>query len=137
MTSQAKALAATRAAIDDAVRQEDTPEIVYAHRCHSTMQVQFPHVEQVTSSTSTYFDSALMRVQEIVAEQSATLICFNLGYLPSADDKASTSTKHETTVSAVAAALETISKRGLVSLLAYTGHPGRSYVARHITLNVM
>lgn len=37
--TQAKALAATRAAIDDAVRQEDTPEIVYAHRCHSTMQM--------------------------------------------------------------------------------------------------
>lgn len=77
-----------------------------------------------------------MRVQEIVAEQSATLICFNLGYLPSADDKASTSTKHDTTVSAVAAALKTISKRGLVSLLAYTGHPGNSTCCTRYHLNV-
>ena len=40
MTSQAKALAATRAAIEAEVGQEDIPEVVYMQECHSTMQVQ-------------------------------------------------------------------------------------------------
>lgn len=77
-----------------------------------------------------------MCAQEVVAEQSPALICFNLGYLPSAHDKDSTSTRHDTTVSAVSAALKIISKRGLVSLLAYTGHPGKSCAAL-LTLCVM
>ena len=41
MTSQAKALAATRAAIEAEVGQEDIPEMVYVQGCHSTMQVQY------------------------------------------------------------------------------------------------
>ena len=67
-------------------------------------------------------------MQEVVAEQSASLICFNLGYLPAAHDKDGTSTKQHTTVSAVAAALKIVSKRGLISLLAYTGHPGKYFM---------
>ena len=66
-------------------------------------------------------------MQEVIAEHSASLICFNLGYLPSAPDKDKTSTKQQTTVAAVAAALKTVSKRGLISLLAYTGQPGKLY----------
>lgn len=38
--TQAKALAATRAAIDAEIGHGDTPDIVYAHTCHSKMQVQ-------------------------------------------------------------------------------------------------
>lgn len=68
---------------------------------------------------------SLLCVQEVVAEQCASLICFNLGYLPGAHDKDNTSTKQQTTVSAVAAALKVVSKRGLISLLAYTEHPGK------------
>lgn len=73
-------------------------------------------------------------VQEVVAGQAASLICFNLGYLPAAHDKDNTSTKQQTTVSAVAAALKTVSKRGLISLLAYTGHPGKYIMHDEIRL---
>ena len=67
-------------------------------------------------------------VQEIV-KQSASLICFNLGYLPCAEDKLRTVTTKDTTVAAVAAALKVISSRGLISIMAYTQHPGKGSAA--------
>lgn len=65
----------------------------------------------------------------MVAARSASLICFNLGYLPSADNKDDTATQQETTVSAVAAALKIVNKQGLISILAYTGHQGKQEYA--------
>ena len=47
---------------------------------------------------------------------------FNLGYLPGSDKRAITSTA--TTLSAVAACLARLSRRGIVSVMAYRGHPG-------------
>ena len=73
-------------------------------------------------------------MQEVVAERSASLICFNLGYLPAAHDKDNTSTRQQTTVSAVAAALKTVNNRGLISVLAYTGHPGKCIMHDEISL---
>ena len=63
-------------------------------------------------------------IQDFLDQRSASLICFNLGYLPCADGKAETATKQDTTVAAVKAALQVVSSRGLVSILAYIGHPG-------------
>lgn len=52
----------------------------------------------------------------------ARVVAFNLGYLPGGD-KAIT-TAMSTTTAAVEAALEVVTSGGVVSILAYTGHPG-------------
>ena len=64
-------------------------------------------------------------LQDVVALHSASLICFNLGYLPSAEDKPQTATGQHSTLAAVAAALNMVNDRGLISIMAYTGHPGK------------
>ncbi len=64
-------------------------------------------------------------LQDVVKPHSASLICFNLGYLPSAEDKSRTATQQHTTVAAVAAALNVVNSRGLISIMAYIGHAGK------------
>lgn len=49
-------------------------------------------------------------------------VVFNLGYLPGADK--SLITRSETTHSAMTAATELLAKQGLISVMAYPGHPG-------------
>lgn len=49
-------------------------------------------------------------------------IVFNLGYLPGSDK--SITTRPESTLSALDVALNLLSKDGIISILAYTGHPG-------------
>ncbi|CAK0783803.1 hypothetical protein CVIRNUC_007003 [Coccomyxa viridis] len=50
------------------------------------------------------------------------LVCFNLGFLPGGDRDIIT--RPGTSVAAVQAALDIVRPDGLVSVLAYTGHPG-------------
>lgn len=49
-------------------------------------------------------------------------VMFNLGYLPGGDKQRTTSTS--TTLAALQAALSLLAPGGVISLLAYTGHPG-------------
>jgi predicted methyltransferase len=49
-------------------------------------------------------------------------VMFNLGYLPGGDKQRTTGTS--TTLAAVQAALSLLAPGGVISLLAYTGHPG-------------
>ena len=49
-------------------------------------------------------------------------IVFNLGYLPGSDK--STTTLPESTLPALDIALNLLSERGIISILAYSGHPG-------------
>lgn len=49
-------------------------------------------------------------------------VMFNLGYLPGGDKRRTTGVS--TTLAALQAALTMLSSGGLISLLAYTGHPG-------------
>ena len=67
-----------------------------------------------------------MNIQDFLDQHSASVICFNLGYLPSADGKAETATKQETTIAAVKAALEVIKETGIVTVMAYIGHAGET-----------
>jgi len=73
-------------------------------------------------------------LQDVVALHSASLICFNLGYLPSAEDKPQTTTEQFSTLAAVAAALNTVNDRGLISIMAYIGHPGKLAIYMHKAL---
>ena len=50
------------------------------------------------------------------------IIMFNLGYLPSADKTVITSST--TTILALQAATEILAEKGIISILAYPGHPG-------------
>lgn len=50
------------------------------------------------------------------------VIMFNLGYLPGGDKRLTT--RPETTLAGLVAALELLSPRGCLSVVAYTGHPG-------------
>lgn len=61
------------------------------------------------------------RMQEIVEPASATLIAFNLGYLPGGN-KALT-TMLDTTISALKASLSCLKPGGLLSITCYPGHP--------------
>ena len=60
-------------------------------------------------------------MQEHVKEPPQ-LVCFNLGFLPGGDREIIT--RPGTSVAAVQAALDIVRPDGLVSVLAYTGHPG-------------
>lgn len=63
--------------------------------------------------------------QDSVVPGCASLICFNLGYLPSSEQpKHATVTKLDTTIAALHAALQAVQSGGLISVVAYTGHPG-------------
>ena len=53
---------------------------------------------------------------------SVDIIMFNLGYLPSADKSLITTTA--TTIKALDAATEMLAGNGIISILAYPGHPG-------------
>lgn len=59
--------------------------------------------------------------------ESVKLICFNLGYYPSGDKTLTTT--QSTTLMAVEASLSAVSPGGLVSVLAYIGHPGKKSTA--------
>ena len=54
-------------------------------------------------------------------------MCFNLGFLPGGDR--AIITQPRTSVAAVRAALDIVRPGGLASVLAYTGHPGRTVSA--------
>lgn len=57
-----------------------------------------------------------------VADGSAALVVFNLGFLPGSDKQ--TTTQPGSTQAAVRAACAALQRGGLCSLLCYTGHPG-------------
>lgn len=65
------------------------------------------------------------RMQELVGSNVASLVCLNLGYLPKAD-KAVTTTA-TASVAAVEAAFEVVRPGGLISVMCYTGHPGKAF----------
>lgn len=95
---QEAALVSTRARLEAGLAPQQRPATLALHRaCHS-------------------------RLQELVGSNVARVVAFNLGYLPSGD-KALT-TNAATSVAAVEAALEVVVPGGLVSILAYIGHPG-------------
>lgn len=62
------------------------------------------------------------RLQELVGSCAARVVAFNLGFLPSGDK--TLITKPDTTVLALEAALEVLQPGGLLTVMAYTGHPG-------------
>ena len=51
----------------------------------------------------------------------AKLVCFNLGYIPGGDKAITTQTS--STLSAVNAAMRVVQRQGLVTIVAYPGHP--------------
>ena len=64
-------------------------------------------------------------MHEHVGSNRAALICFNLGYLPRQGNKLETATKLSTTIAAIEAALEVIRPGGCISVLCYSGQPGK------------
>jgi predicted methyltransferase len=63
------------------------------------------------------------RMQEFAGSCAAKVVAFNLGYLPAGGDK-SVATRANTTTLALEAALEVLVPGGLLTVVAYTGHPG-------------
>ncbi|MEW5312808.1 MAG: hypothetical protein WDW38_004415 [Sanguina aurantia] len=94
---QAEALTSTRQRLLTGMDAGSLPSVEYVQACHSTLQ-------------------------EIVGSNTAKLVTFNLGYLPYGDKQVTTKTP--TTVAAVEAALEVVCLGGLISIMAYVGHPG-------------
>ncbi|KAK9846427.1 hypothetical protein WJX81_003603 [Elliptochloris bilobata] len=96
---QEDALQATRATLDAGLQPLQRPRTLsLVKACHSTM-----------------LEHVLQPVQ---------LVCFNLGYLPGHRTDRALTTKAESTVGAVLAALSALEVGGIVSVLAYVGHPG-------------
>ncbi|KAI8476938.1 MAG: putative rRNA methylase-domain-containing protein [Monoraphidium minutum] len=94
---QEAALAATRERLESSLPGGAMPELHLMRACHS-------------------------RLQELVGSCAARVVVFNLGYLPAGDK--SITTNAATTVAALEAALEVLQPGGLVTVIAYTGHPG-------------
>jgi len=64
------------------------------------------------------------RLKEHLPEEcrgNVRAVMFNLGYLPGSDK--TVKTKAETTVSALAAALDVLAPGGIITVVIYTGHP--------------
>lgn len=61
-------------------------------------------------------------------------VMFNLGYLPGGDKQRTTDTS--TTLAALQASLELLAPGGMISLLAYTGHPGGREEAEQVKARV-
>ncbi len=55
-------------------------------------------------------------------ESPVAAVMFNLGYLPGADHELIT--RHETTLKALGATLESLEQGGLITCVCYPGHPG-------------
>ncbi|KAL8461902.1 hypothetical protein ACS0TY_033104 [Phlomoides rotata] len=63
------------------------------------------------------------KMEELVRSgDTVRLVAFNLGYLPGGDKKIKT--ESDTTLLALEAAKKILSRRGLISILAYVGHSG-------------
>mmetsp|Transcript_27735 Transcript_27735/g.69691 ORF Transcript_27735/g.69691 Transcript_27735/m.69691 type:complete len:131 (-) Transcript_27735:199-591(-) len=77
------------------VPAESRPRLHLIKGCHSTMSTHVPE---------------------------AKLVCFNLGYLPSADKSVTTQTA--STLEAIKSARQLVVPGGAISILCYTGHPG-------------
>ncbi|KAF8069480.1 RPL24B [Scenedesmus sp. PABB004] len=95
---QAAAVDATRALLADRLPPGGAPRVDLHVACHSQLQA-------------------------LVGSNVARVVAFNLGYLPRGADK-TVATRRETTLAAVEAALEVVVPGGLVSIMAYVGHPG-------------
>lgn len=67
-------------------------------------------------------------VQEHV--QAARFVCFNLGFLPGGDR--SIISQPATSVAAVKAAMNILEPGGIISVLAYVGHPGKTLDLAHL-----
>jgi ubiquinone/menaquinone biosynthesis C-methylase UbiE len=70
------------------------------HRSHAEMDEMLPTVQQGTISA----------------------VMFNLGYLPGSDK--TVTTRSESTLAALAAAIRLLTPQGIVTIVAYPGHPG-------------
>ena len=61
-------------------------------------------------------------LEHLPAGQFIGAAMFNLGYLPRSDQRVTT--QPDTTISAISAALKGLRHGGILSVIAYTGHPG-------------
>eukprot|EP00208_Stichococcus_sp_RCC1054_P004088 CAMPEP_0206148094 /NCGR_PEP_ID=MMETSP1473-20131121/35532_1 /ASSEMBLY_ACC=CAM_ASM_001109 /TAXON_ID=1461547 /ORGANISM="Stichococcus sp, Strain RCC1054" /LENGTH=242 /DNA_ID=CAMNT_0053545291 /DNA_START=90 /DNA_END=818 /DNA_ORIENTATION=+ len=99
MDIQESALESTKKLLNDRLDSEHMPNVQLVHMCHS-------------------------RLREVLTEEvHPSLVCFNLGYLPHAPDKA-VKTEASTTAVALHTALQAITKGGAVVAAAYVGHEG-------------
>ena len=69
-----------------------------------------------------FWQSCHSNIRNVGSQRSIKLICFNLGYLPGGDHGIITRT--ETTLKAVKGSVELIASGGMISVMAYVGHPG-------------
>ena len=75
------------------------PDVQLVHGCHSHL------------------------ADHVVEDDSVSVVCFNLGYLPGSDNK-DIVTLRETTLRAIQSALDVIRPGGAVTVVGYTGHQG-------------
>ncbi|CEM35425.1 unnamed protein product [Vitrella brassicaformis CCMP3155] len=75
-----------------------------------------PHLERIR-----LFHQSHERFPDCIADNSVDVIVYNLGYLPGGDK--SVTTRHDTTITSLTAALKLIVKGGLISVMLYRGHP--------------
>jgi SAM-dependent methyltransferase len=65
---------------------------------------------------------------------SVAAVTFNLGYLPGADPSTKTITQEASTLPALEASLKLLRRRGIVTIVLYTGHAGGSEEAAAVEL---
>lgn len=101
--TQADALATTWVAFEKVgpVDQSPPPNVTLLHSCHSQLADRVPREHHGLVSA----------------------VVFNLGYLPGGPSRLETTTA-STTVAALHASLKLLKPNGVVSVLAYVGHPG-------------
>ncbi|KAL4443457.1 hypothetical protein ABPG75_011194 [Micractinium tetrahymenae] len=95
---QPAAIEAARAAVGAAVPADQAPEVHFHLASHAEMR------------------------ERLGCTACASLVVFNLGYLPGSDK--ATTTQAGSTLAAVQAACDVLKPGGLLSILCYTGHPG-------------
>eukprot|EP00850_Spirogloea_muscicola_P006240 SM000029S10535 [mRNA] locus=s29:633725:635343:- [translate_table: standard] len=94
---QQAALDSTRHLLGRSLRSAEMERVTLVHSCHS-------------------------KLVDFVPPASASLVAFNLGYLPGGNKEVIT--RNGTTLKALAAATVVVAPGGLISIIAYIGHPG-------------
>ena len=137
-TMQEDAIRSTSAVLEDEVDPERLPNVRFIQGCHSSMQVPSiqPPVEAFSNTSRNVFISTTGSWHDPVGRfdgchilqehvHAASFVCFNLGFLPGGDR--SIISQPATTVAALKAAMAILEPRGIISVLAYVGHPGAQH----------
>jgi 16S rRNA C1402 N4-methylase RsmH len=96
--------------------------------CYQRLQQH--HLNQRVALIHAGHETMPIALPKEVCDGAVKAIMFNLGYLPGSDK--SRTTRSATTLSALNSATQILAPNGIITILAYTGHPGGKQEAESV-----